>query len=69
MKAIARVWADRESRIAKGSTEPTHIKAWPDSLENAVGEGEPAVVPGGDAYKLITESPLPSETGSDPMEE
>jgi hypothetical protein len=65
-KAIAQVWADRESRIAEGSTEPTHIKTWPDSLENAVGEGEPAVVPGMDAYNLIPESLLLSEAAGTP---
>jgi uncharacterized protein len=68
LQALAQLWPDRESRIADASPEPTYIKAWPESLENAQGHGDPAVVAGVDAYHLVTGALPSSEAAGTPWE-
>lgn len=50
---LDRVWADRAAKTTAGDSEPTYVRVWPNSWENARGEGEQVWIQGEGPYAVI----------------
>jgi hypothetical protein len=49
---VERVWSERERKTREASVEPTYVKVFADSPENAAGEGEQGIIPGEAGFGL-----------------
>lgn len=65
---LAAAWREREAAAVAGSWQPEYVRVWPDSPENARGEGEQPLLRGEQPYGFITGGLRRSEAAGTPWE-
>jgi pimeloyl-ACP methyl ester carboxylesterase len=65
---LERAWQDRQRKTQSIDSEPTYVKVWPDSVDNAAGDGAQPLIPGEMADNLITGGFAMSDAAGTPWE-
>ena len=65
---LAAAWREREAATRAGSWQPSYVRVWPDSPENARGTGEQPLLRGEQPYAFITGGLARSEAAGTPWQ-